>query len=67
MFTATTGGIAQTRTRPVVISSRMKLPSCARSSAISVPSTIVEPTVKAVKPTVRTSTVQNCRSWKIWE
>ena len=65
MFTDTTGGIDQTSTSPVVISRRMNLPSRASRSAISVPSTIVRPTVTAVNATVRPSTVQNRRSPRI--
>jgi hypothetical protein len=67
MFTLTTGGIAQASTRPVVIRRRMAAPSCASSKAMSVPRTIVSPTVTAVKATVRNSTVQKLRSWRICE
>jgi hypothetical protein len=65
MFTLTTGGIDQTSTSPVVISRRMNAPSRASRSAISVPKTIVRPTVTAVNATVRPSTVQNWLSPRI--
>ena len=65
MFTETTGGIDQTSTSPVVISSRMNVPRRASRSAISVPKTIVSPTVTAVNAIVRASTVQNWRSPRI--
>ena len=65
MLTATTGGIDQTSTSPVVISRRMNVPSRASRSAISVPKNIVRPTVTAVNAIVRPSTVQNQRSPRI--
>ena len=65
MLTATTGGIAQASTSAVVISRRMKAPSRASRSAISVPRTIVRATVTAVNTIVRSSTVQNWWSRRI--
>ena len=65
MFTATTGGIDQTSTSPVVISRRMNVPRRASRSAISVPKSIVSPTVTAVNAIVLPSTVQNQRSPRI--
>ena len=59
MLIETTGGIDQTRMSPVVMRRRMKPPSCASSNAISVPKTIVSPTVTPVNTHVRRSTVQN--------
>ena len=59
MVTATTGGIDHASTSPVVISRRMNAPSRASRSAISVPKSIVRPTVTAVNTIVRRSTVQN--------
>jgi hypothetical protein len=43
-WTATTGGMAQTSTSPVVIRIRTQVEIRTRSSAMSVPSTIVSPT-----------------------
>ena len=63
MFTATTTGVAQTSTSPIVRSKRMKCPSRPKSSAISVPKNIVSPTFTNVNTNVRRTTVQNCRSW----
>ena len=63
-WTATTGGIAQTRTRPAVRSSRTQVETRTSSSAISVPSTIVRPTFTAVKTTVRSSVCQKTASWR---
>src|SRR5215211_6569488 len=57
--TATTTGVAQTSTSPVVSSSRIAGPSRVSSNAISVPRIIVSPTFTAVKTNVRRTTVQN--------
>ena len=65
MFTATTGGIDHTSTSPVVISRRMNVPRRWSRSAISVPKSMVSPTVTAVNAIVRPSTVQNQRSLRI--
>ena len=45
----------------------MNPPSVVSRRAMSVPSTIVSPTVTAVKTIVRRSTLQNSRSWRICE
>ena len=60
--TATTTGIDQTSTRPAVSSTRTNDPTRTRSSAISVPSTIVSPTLATVKTIVRRSVSQKTRS-----
>ena len=66
MFTATSTGIDQTSTSPVVSSSRMNAPSWASSSAISVPSTIVSATVAAVNAIVRAEHRPELRGrWRI--
>ena len=56
-WTATTTGIAQTRTRPAVRATRTIGLICTSSSAISVPRTMVKPTVAAVNTTVRSERV----------
>ncbi len=62
--TATTGGIAQTRMSPTVRRMRTAVQRRLRSSAISVPPTIVRLTFAAVKTTVRSSVCQKIWSWR---
>ena len=63
-WTATTTGIDQTSTSPDV--SRIRTGELTRTSrsAISVPSTIVRPTLATVKTTVRRSVSQKSGSWR---
>jgi len=63
--TATTTGIAQTSTSPLVSSTRITGLIRTSRRAISVPSQIVRPTFAIVKTTVRTTVSQkteSCRS-----
>ena len=64
-WTATTGGIAQTRMRPTVRRIRTAVQRRLSSNAIRVPPTIVRPTLTAVKTTVRSRVCQktwSCRT-----
>ncbi len=63
-WTATTGGIAHTRTSPAVSSSRTQAETRTRSSAKSIPSTIVSETFTIVKTIVRSSVCQKTVSWR---
>ena len=62
--TATTTGIDQTRTSPVVSRIRTAVPMRRSRSARSVPTTIVRPTFATVNTTVRTSVSQKTESWR---
>ncbi len=61
-WTATTAGIDQASTRPVVSSTRTQPDTLTSRSAMSVPSTIVRPTFATVNTTVRSRTSQNTSS-----
>src|SRR6478672_7840800 len=62
---ATTTGVAQTKIRPAVRSSRTQELSSARSKAMSVASTTVSTTETTVTATVLSRVCQKTLSWKI--
>ena len=68
MFTATTGGIAQTSTSPVVISRRMKLAELREQERDQRPEHHRQPTVTAVNADrAHRARSRTARSWKICE
>ena len=65
MSTATTGGIAQMKTRPEVSSTCSGRLTCPSSRAIRVANSIVSPTATTVNATERSTTVQKTGSLKM--